>query len=154
MLKKKEGNVIFLKRYSGFEINYPDVVCCYLEVSEYFLMLLRSDKAKIEPGKWGTPAGKVNNGEPPRLAIARELEEETGIGLNLAVFQKFRTIFVKYPRISFKYHIFRAKLTFSHQVVLSREHVGFMWTAPRSAVALGDKLMLDEDKCTRLVYGI
>ncbi len=42
------------------------------------LLLLRQDY-KPQGGTWGTPGGKVENGESALTAVRRELMEETGI---------------------------------------------------------------------------
>ena len=44
-----------------------------------FLLLRRSRRESFLPDVWGIPAGRVNPGEDPRAACARELTEETGL---------------------------------------------------------------------------
>jgi 8-oxo-dGTP pyrophosphatase MutT (NUDIX family) len=42
------------------------------------LMLKRSAKARLAPGRWGFPAGHIEKGEKPADCAVRELTEEIG----------------------------------------------------------------------------
>lgn len=55
--------------------------------SERVLLLQRSD-AVSEPGYWALPGGKVDEGESPRSAAVRELEEEAGYDGALTVLKE------------------------------------------------------------------
>ncbi|MCQ2567156.1 MAG: 8-oxo-dGTP diphosphatase [Mogibacterium sp.] len=60
---------------------------CYLEKDGKFLMLYRNRKKNdMNEGKWIAVGGKLEAGETPEEANAREVFEETGIRLNSAVF--------------------------------------------------------------------
>jgi 8-oxo-dGTP pyrophosphatase MutT (NUDIX family) len=61
------------------------------------LYLRRSEKDPIEPGKWGIPGGHIKDGESPRAATIREVQEETGLSLRgrkLVPFGSF-SLFIK-----------------------------------------------------------
>ncbi len=53
-------------------------VTCFLHVGDQYLFLLRSDSAKIDPGKLNGIGGRVEPGENYLLAAMRETKEETG----------------------------------------------------------------------------
>jgi 8-oxo-dGTP pyrophosphatase MutT (NUDIX family) len=45
------------------------------------VLLVRRAARDSMPGRWELPGGKVDGGEPVRDALAREVEEETGLAL-------------------------------------------------------------------------
>ena len=53
-----------------------------LTTGTHVLLLRRSDEV-TEPGTWGVPGGKVDEGEDPFTAALRELDEETDLTLDL-----------------------------------------------------------------------
>ncbi len=62
----------------------------YSNKTQRFLYLLRTDNRN--PGNWGIPGGKIENGETLFEGIARECEEEIGMFPNnakLIPIQKF-----------------------------------------------------------------
>jgi len=128
-----------------------EVASCFIEQDGKILLLHRHD-GKIGGNKWGSPAGKVEAGESPLQAIAREAKEETGLTLALERFQYFKKVFVRYPEFDFVFHIFSAKLEFSSEIKLNKEHKDFIWATPASALRLD--LILDEDACIKIFYGI
>ena len=57
-----------------------DTVGCHLERGGELLILLRPPNNKIEPRKWGSPAGKMEDTDKDAYdAMVREIAEETGI---------------------------------------------------------------------------
>lgn len=129
-----------------------ETVSCFCSHNGKFLMLLRQDN-KPEGNKWGVPAGKVDPGETTLSAIVRELWEETGIlatGEKQAYFGKF---YVRYPNYDFVYHIFSTELERMEPVVImQKEHKGFYWARPHTALKM--RLVLDMDECVKRFYGI
>lgn len=125
---------------------------CFVEVNGNILLLLRNRTCRIEPGKWGIPAGKIEPGETARRAIVREIEEETGlIIIDPTRLKMLRSTYVIYPTCRFVYHIFNLILENEPAIRLSGEHTASMWVSPVKALDELD-LMLDEDFCIRLAY--
>jgi 8-oxo-dGTP diphosphatase len=127
-----------------------EVVSCFVEVDGRILLLHRQDH-KPQGGTWGCPAGKVDEGENIGEAIVREVMEETGLELPEA--NHFKKLFVRFPDYDFVYHIFHSPLEKELGVSIRKEeHKNFQWIAPSDA--LGLPLMLDEDLCIKLFFGI
>lgn len=72
------------------------------------ILLLRMNRPEHKKGKWGLPGGKIDEGETFDAALAREIEEETGIAQNKYTFQKLKIIH-EIPTSSCK-HIYRITL--------------------------------------------
>jgi len=129
-------------------------VGCFVECHGKILQLLRSNTAKVEPCKWGCPAGGVNRGEDATTAMLRELKEETGLLAGAKEIRYFGKIYVDYPlyHSKFVYILFRITYQFQPEIILSTEHQAFVWIPPSSAYSL--VLMEDELACIQLVYRI
>ncbi|MES2199323.1 MAG: NUDIX hydrolase [Chlamydiota bacterium] len=116
---------IYEKAPVGF-VSKVQVSACYLE-AEGRLLLLQCAFNKQEPGKWGVPAGKLEEGETPEKAAVRELFEETGIsGLAL---QGLGVLYMRKKEIDYIYHLFKVELDEMVSVVLSNEHEGYIWAS-------------------------
>ena len=57
------------------------VVAAVIERSDRRLLIGQRRKNDTSPLKWEFPGGKVNDGETPEVALARELREELGVTL-------------------------------------------------------------------------
>lgn len=57
------------------------VVAAVIEREDRRLLIGQRRKNDSSPLKWEFPGGKVQNGEPPEAALARELREELGVTL-------------------------------------------------------------------------
>ena len=59
---------------------YPDIVLAVVTHGAHVLLVQRAHR---EPGipQWVFPGGKVDAGETPEAAVAREVREETGLAL-------------------------------------------------------------------------
>ena len=93
----------------------------YSNKTQRFLYLLRTDNRN--PGNWGIPGGKIENGETLFEGIARECEEEIGIfppDAKLVPIQKF-------INNSFTYHTFFCEVYDEFIPVLNEEHCGYAW---------------------------
>ncbi|MBT3397711.1 NUDIX domain-containing protein [archaeon] len=141
--------MIYEEEPENFEPTF-EVVGCFVEVDGKILLLHRQDH-KPQGGTWGCPAGKVDEGENIGEAIVREVMEETG--LNLPEANHFKKIFVRLPDYDFVYHIFHSPFEEKPEINLrSEEHKDFQWASPEDA--LGLPLVLDEDLCIKLFFGL
>ena len=128
-----------------------EVVSCFLEVGDKFLLLHRQD-FKSEGNKWGVPAGKVEPGESVEQALLREIQEEIGLELSRERVTYFDTVHVRYPEYDFVYHMFRAPFDREPEIMLNLgEHKDFRWTSREEALRMN--LVQDEDACIKLLYG-
>lgn len=69
------------------------------------LMLLRKDSAHEFPGKWSLVSGRIESGETPEQAAAREVREETGIDADSAI-RSMEPFLVRHGDTIFKVHPF------------------------------------------------
>jgi len=126
------------------------VVSCYVEHEGEILLLHRHDH-KSEGGRWGVPAGKIDQGENELEAIIREIKEETGQKVLAEELEYLSKVYVKYPEYHFIYHMFRVKLDKKADVILSTsEHKDYKWIAPQEALNL--ELVRELDRCLKMSY--
>lgn len=65
----------------------------------------------------------------------------------------FDKVYVRYPEYDFGYHIFCSMLDYHPEVLLNEEeHKAFCWKTLQDALTMN--LILDEDSCIKLFYGI
>lgn len=127
-----------------------EVVSCYMESGDKILLLHRHND-KSQGGKWGVPAGKIDQGEDVVEAMIREAQEETGLALEPSKLEYLEKVFVRYPDYDFIYHMFRTKLAQQPAVTLSlTEHQTFQWVTPAEALQMD--LVDDLDKCIEMSY--
>lgn len=48
-----------------------------------FLILKRGGEEDVFQNEWGIPRGDVEFGEAPKIALRREVREETGLGIEI-----------------------------------------------------------------------
>jgi len=126
------------------------VVSCYVEHEGEILLLHRHDH-KSEGGRWGVPAGKIDQGENELEAMIREIKEETGQKVLAKELEYLSKVYVKYPDYHFIYHMFRVKLDKKTDVTLSAsEHKDYKWVAPQDALNL--ELVRELDRCLKMSY--
>jgi 8-oxo-dGTP pyrophosphatase MutT (NUDIX family) len=126
------------------------VVSCYVEHEGEILLLHRHDH-KSEGGRWGVPAGKIDQGENELEAMIREIKEETGQKVIAEELEYLSKVYVKYPEYHFIYHMFRVKLDKKTDVTLSAsEHKDYKWVVPQDALNL--ELVRDLDRCLKMSY--
>ncbi|MFZ2072589.1 MAG: NUDIX hydrolase [Minisyncoccia bacterium] len=131
-----------------------EVVGCLVERNGKILLLHRHDN-KSQGGKWGIPAGKIDHRDnnDKKLAMLRELEEETGLILNEEDLTFHKTFFVEYPDKKYFYHYHAVSLKSDFDIVIEdNEHQNFCWVTIEEALNM--PLVMDEDHCLKYVYGI
>jgi 8-oxo-dGTP pyrophosphatase MutT (NUDIX family) len=93
----------------------------YSKNTKRFLYLLRNDSKN--PGNWGIPGGKVDEGETLYEGIERECMEELNYfpkDAKLVPIQKF-------VNNNFTYHTFFCQIDDEFMPTLNEEHVGYCW---------------------------
>ena len=112
--------MIYLERSTFWKPDFH-AVGCFVECGGKILQLLRANNKKVEPCKWGAPAGSVNADldENAVNAMLRELFEETGLRVFARQFHKVCTVFVAYPKACFDYTIFWLCFPFTPEIRLS-----------------------------------
>lgn len=126
-----------------------EVVTCFIEVDGAILFLQRNDD-KIFGGTWCVPGGKLEKGETPEEAVAREVGEETGIIIEKPSLVK--EVYVRGERLDFVLHIFKVKmLEMPKNVRLDpNEHQDMTWVTPDDAHMLN--LVPGHDEYIHLAY--
>jgi 8-oxo-dGTP diphosphatase len=93
-------------------------------------LLARRPKGRVYAGWWEFPGGKIEDGESPRQALARELDEELGIQLRRAY--RWVTRRYAYPHAEVRLHFFRV-LDWAGEP-RAKEHEAIHWQQPGAPV--------------------
>lgn len=97
--------------------------CFIINKSSDILVLKRSVSAKIRPGGWDLPGGMVDESEDPNNAIAREIQEETGVGSISPVILFITTELSPAYILTFFYKVDWNEMP----ILLSDEHIEYRW---------------------------
>ena len=98
-----------------------------------YLVLHRGNTHPRFPGHIDFPGGEVEPEETPEVAVAREIQEETGLSVDP---NKLKKLFAKQYRQT-THILFEAKLTEPDaKVALSCEHKSFRWITPEELKSL------------------
>jgi 8-oxo-dGTP pyrophosphatase MutT (NUDIX family) len=116
----------------------PDVEVsgCFCEWDGKLLYLKRhADKPYGET--WGLPAGKIEEGEDPRQAAVREVEEEVGIKLDPVTLQEVAKTYLDVEGLRYVFHAFRVTLDKAPQIRLEPQaHTEARWLTVEEALKL------------------
>lgn len=141
--------MISQQKREGFSPKF-EVVSCFLE-HDGKILLLQRQLHKPQPGTFGVPAGKVDEGETLEEAIKREIKEELDVTINELTY--FTHMFVKHDDYEFIYHMFSAPLDPTTPIIINpEEHTQYLRATPTEALTLN--LIPDEDTCIKLFYKI
>jgi 8-oxo-dGTP diphosphatase len=92
------------------------------------LLLKRAADARLGPGLWGLPAGKIEQGESAAAAALREMGEEIGPGHQVELLRYLGPRRDTYYGGIYEIHLFHRRWH-AGQVVLNHEHSEFAWVA-------------------------
>jgi len=108
------------------------VVGSVIENDGRFLVVKRSSKEEFFPNKWELPSGKVEFGEEPDKALAREVFEETG--LQTITFVPFKCTHYLIEKPEKNRHtvqiLYLASVAKPSKITLSNEHDDYKWITP------------------------
>lgn len=124
--KKKNGppEVVKTKNAKNAE-NAVKVVAALIFGGGKFLICQRPAH-KARGLMWEFPGGKIEAGETPASALARECREE--LGVDVEVGEEFMTVAHKYPDIRISLSVMRAKIVLGEPKLL--EHAAIKWIYP------------------------
>jgi 8-oxo-dGTP diphosphatase len=115
-----------------------------VDAQDRLLLLRRAEDAGLGPGLWGLPAGKIEPGETPAAAAARELSEEIGAGHGVSALRNLGPLRDSFYGGRFEIHLFL--LRWRHgRVVLNAEHTAWAWVAREAFRGYPVMLGIDED---------
>jgi len=93
------------------------------------LLLERSREARLGPGLWGLPAGRIEPGESAEQAARREMDEEIGPGHEVTLQRYIGPIRDTYYGGQYEIHLFHYRWH-GGTVRLNHEHTAWAWVAP------------------------
>ena len=105
---------------------FIDVAAAVVRHADGRVLLAERPHGKPWAGYWEFPGGKIEPGEPPLVALARELREELGIELDAAT--PWITFVYAYPEKHVRLHFFRVSRW--HGTPYGREGQRLAWEKP------------------------
>lgn len=98
------------------------------------LLVRRSKGDNKRPGEWDIPGGAIDDGEDPRTAVIREIQEEVGITLSPDQVHIIYAETTVYEESLYVVRIQYAARVDNATVVLSDEHDEYQWLSPEKAL--------------------
>lgn len=109
------------------------VVAAVLEDGAGRILLARRGPRQSLPLKWEFPGGKIEPGETPPAALARELAEELGIAVTTG--RSFPVCTHDYGHAVVELHPFACRLAPGSPPPAAREHIALAWVTPAELAA-------------------
>ena len=107
------------------------------------LLLKRAPTHTTNPGKWCFVTGYVDEGEEPRQAAIRELDEELGLK---SIPSRAGTVVVVHTERGITLHVYPFLfLVEDRPIQLDWEHVDYVWIEPHDLYQYDYVQQLDED---------
>jgi 8-oxo-dGTP diphosphatase len=103
-----------------------------IQNEDKFLILKRSKSAKGYPGHWDFAGGKLEHSENHKVALAREVKEETSIDI---LVEESNFVYVENEK-AFAYIILFNCEKNSGEIKISNEHTEFKWVTKDEALKL------------------
>ncbi len=148
----RDGDTVTVDATSGTVeiqgVELRESVSSAIVVDGRVLMLKRPDRCRSFPGKWSLVAGKVEPGEDPADAAAREIMEETRIPVGRPD-ASMEPVLVREGGTVWRVHPFLFRLD-SAEPVLNDENEGFRWV-PVDGVPSMDAVPYTEQVLTRML---
>lgn len=125
---------IYLKPPADFQPTVR-VAGCFCSNGDEFLLVLRHPD-KPQGGTWGLPAGKLEQGEEPRVAASRELFEEVGIRTDPMLLQEVCKIYIRLDHTDYIFYAFHQEFNKKPPIVLEDAHPEARWVTIAEALKL------------------
>ncbi len=109
------------------------VVAAVIERNDRRLLIGQRRRSDTSPLKWEFPGGKVEEGETPEIALARELKEELGVSLKKCV--PIGRVVHKYAQTPEELEILFFVAAISEGEIVARTFEKIEWVLPKE---LGD----------------
>jgi len=114
------------------------VVGCFLEHKGRFLILHRNPGGR-HGGKWGLPAGKVEEGETEKDAVRREVYEEIGFLIPSEKLEFLQKNIFDFPEKIIDFFVYRVNLESKIEIILElRENQAYAWVTGKECYARDD----------------
>ena len=119
-------------------------ICLVEDADKRLLFVKRAPDDALGAGKWGFPAGHIENGESPIECALREMHEEIGSDHEIEQLNLLGPIRDTFYGGRFEIHLFHYRWT-SGTVVLNNEHTEYAWVAANAFKNLDVMLGVEED---------
>lgn len=111
---------------------------CFLEYEGRFLIVHRNPGGR-HGGRWGLPAGKVEQGETESEAVRREVYEETGFLIPPEKPEFLQKIVFDFPEKIIDFFVYHSRLESKIKVLLNqRENQAHAWVTGKECYARDD----------------